>query len=662
MTRAIVPPFGVVIPAFGHPKFLAEAIISACEQKADREIRVVVVDDGCRFEETGSTVAQLLPKYSDSLFYLRQKNTRLPGARNAGIQFLLNLEPDIEAIYLLDADNRLSSSSLMVFWRALGREPNVGWAYPDISFFGLTRGEDGFDTRETAPVYSPLKHLVGNISEAGSMVRADMFRAGVMFDETMTSGFEDWEFWLSALEAGYRGVRAIDTGFLYRGRPESMLADSRRLAAVLVDKIRTKHKSLFDPKHIMYLEHNEAPTFAIFVPEDAAYYLCSDPLAAHKTVTLENFTASFHAWAYNSVEHFFPTHILVVPKAIWEGLQEQKQYLRWFFWKLREVTAQKLLIKVENSGRLMFQMMQDSILHTSASIYCFSTNILLREKNHISDLQDGILCAHLSLPFSANVQKELTPEASTVTDQHVTQLIEPFFPYPQYAQHTSRTFAGPHSRTVREIMIRDICAFENREPFPACTQIRRTVVAIKMALLSRADASHKLKTLLEHLKKYGDETFVLLENDGDMEHVFLLSGIDAWPDVADTIIPFFLPGNELEYSIYLGKRYQRELTEQAANDLAIIVRTADQIITCGATATIEALGEARQHGATGHVWLAPEFMVDEATTGLGLAKLLAFEHAATCVATDDLSYRDLLAAEGFPSAKFMNENTFFETL
>lgn len=196
-------PIGVVIPAYGHPRFLGEAIVSACTQETDRPIHVVVVDDGCRFEETGTLVRNLMDQYPGTLFYLRHKNTRLPGARNKGVRFLLDAFPDMDAIFFLDADNRLAPYSLEAYRKALGDDESVGWAYPDISFFGLSWGRSGFDTRETAPDYSVLKHLTGNISEAGSLVRASMFRNGVFYDETMRSGFEDWDFWLSALGAGY---------------------------------------------------------------------------------------------------------------------------------------------------------------------------------------------------------------------------------------------------------------------------------------------------------------------------------------------------------------------------------------------------------------------------------------------------------------------------
>ncbi|MBV1900862.1 MAG: glycosyltransferase family 2 protein [Kordiimonadaceae bacterium] len=667
MTSASNTPFGVVIPAYGHPKFLAEAIVSACEQDIDRPVYVVVVDDGCKFEETGDTVAHLLPKYEGRLFYLRQENTRLPGARNSGIKFLLNLLPELEAIYFLDADNRLAPHSLQVFWQALGDDPNIGWAYPDISFFGLTRGEEGFDTRETAPIYSPLRHLLGNISEAGSLVRADMCRAGVMFDETMTSGFEDWEFWLSALDAGFRGVRAQDTGFMYRGRPESMLADSRRLAAGLVEKIRTKHNSLFSAKNIMLLEHEEAPAFALYIPEDKHVLLVSDPLGEPAVITIAEFQKRFQAWAHHAVEHFFPDKILTVPKAVWKQLNQQPKYLRWFFWKLRETKNEALFIKLVNIGRAAFQTIAPDGEDFGADLFCVSSKSLWARahsaKGPVPTASDAAASAFLSLPYRRGLEEGADKDQSRLVLRAVFEgLIAPCFPLPRFASHASKSFSGPFSHSVRESLIRDICAFENREPFPACTDMKRTIVAFKAALLSQAPAMEKIQKLLAELQTPGHETIVLLESEGDVQSVYLPHSDYGWVNFVECIVPFPLPGNELESSMYLGQRFQRELTVMAPNDLAIIARTADRMVVCGAGASLEALGEARLHGATGFIVLAPEFMGPEKATQLGLSKMLAFEHAVTQVATDDKAYETAMVAQGFPASKFVSESSFAASL
>ena len=102
------------------------------------------------------------------------------------------------------------------------QDPEVGWVYPNIDMFGQEWNSD------YSGEYSVLRHLEENICEAGSLVRRAVFERGARFDESMRLGFEDWDFWLGAIERGFRGKHLENFGFRYRRRPESMLSDSER--------------------------------------------------------------------------------------------------------------------------------------------------------------------------------------------------------------------------------------------------------------------------------------------------------------------------------------------------------------------------------------------------------------------------------------------------
>lgn len=244
------PKIGMVIPVFGHSRLVAEAIASAFEQTYAGVIEIVVVIDGDRDAETLETVRAFLGRPGRRLSAVFRKNGRLPAARNTGIRYLIDNHSDLFAVFFLDADNRLTPQSMTAFVNALTDNPRARWAYPDVTFFGINWGYSGIDIRETAPDYSRFRHLMGNICEAGSMVRADVFRGdgrrpGVMFDETFTHGYEDWEFWLQCLQRGWHGTRVANAGFLYRRRADSMLADADRMSGDIRGTIRRKHAALF---------------------------------------------------------------------------------------------------------------------------------------------------------------------------------------------------------------------------------------------------------------------------------------------------------------------------------------------------------------------------------------------------------------------------------
>lgn len=260
------PHIGIVVPVFGHSRLAAEALASVWEQVFAGRISTVVVIDGDPAIETIETVRTFLRGGDNPVHALFQGNGRLPKARNTGIRFLLNRYTDLDAIYLLDADNRLQPRSIAAFWQCLCENPDAAWAYPDIGFFGMAATAAGVDFRVTAPRYSVIRHLMGNISEAGSMVRAEVFRRGILFDETFNRGYEDWEYWLQCLEAGLIGARVPDAGFQYRRRPNSMLADADLVSEEIKYDIYTKHKALFSADFVGEQFCREcAPYF--YVPE-----------------------------------------------------------------------------------------------------------------------------------------------------------------------------------------------------------------------------------------------------------------------------------------------------------------------------------------------------------------------------------------------------------
>ncbi|PMW75299.1 glycosyl transferase family 1, partial [Pseudomonas sp. GW460-12-1-14-LB3] len=74
----------------------------------------------------------------------------------------------------------------------------AGWIYTNIDTFSVNWRAHYGDS------YSRLIHCItDNICDTGSMISIDVFNSGVRFDDDRQNGFEDWEFWLSAIEAGF---------------------------------------------------------------------------------------------------------------------------------------------------------------------------------------------------------------------------------------------------------------------------------------------------------------------------------------------------------------------------------------------------------------------------------------------------------------------------
>jgi glycosyltransferase involved in cell wall biosynthesis len=325
--RPAGPALAVVIPVYKHSVLLGEAVISALNQQTDFDLVIVIVNDGCPMAETHQACLDFVAAAPDRVHYIRRRNGGLSAARNTGIDYVLRAWDSVEAIYFLDADNRLLPEALQRAYDVLARDPAVGWVYPNIDMFGQEWNSD------YSGGYSVLRHLEENICEAGSLVRRTVFEKGGRFDESMRLGFEDWDFWLGAIELGFRGRHLENFGFRYRKRPESMLSDSERDRPEIVSYITRKHKGLFRFDTLLALEHADAPRYAIYTTGTDRVNLTSDPSLEGQSLALADFFERYCRARLAPARYARPPFILVIDSSLSESLTKFR-LLQWAFWLL----------------------------------------------------------------------------------------------------------------------------------------------------------------------------------------------------------------------------------------------------------------------------------------------------------------------------------------
>jgi glycosyltransferase involved in cell wall biosynthesis/GT2 family glycosyltransferase len=273
-------PIAIIVPVYKHSALFLEAIASLRASTESGDARIVIVDDGCPYFQTmfsGSLAVR------EGIHYIRQINRGLSGARNCGIDFVLRHLPECEGLYFLDADNKLSGFSVDRFQQLLQDNPKADWFYPDVVMTGIRWSGD------FSGPFRRLTQTLQNISEAGSLVRRRVFSAGCRFDEKMRAGYEDWEFWISLMEQGFLGCHMPGSGFLYRKRAESMLAESERRHNEIVDYIENKHPWVRDISTLLELEHRESPRFAIIRSESSTVLIGTDPTATRE-ITIQAYS------------------------------------------------------------------------------------------------------------------------------------------------------------------------------------------------------------------------------------------------------------------------------------------------------------------------------------------------------------------------------------
>jgi GT2 family glycosyltransferase len=187
------------------------------------------VDDGSTDPETLRAFEGL----AAGVELVRRPNEGVSAARNAGAR-----ATDTPYLLMLDADDRLTPNALSVLHEALERDGEAGFSYGFAEFFGAWSGRLEF------PDYDPYRLLYRSLVGATSLIRREVFEAVGGFDPII-AGYEDWDFYLGALERGFGGRRVPQVVLLYRRHAHSRLSADRASYRRRYRALRVKHRELF---------------------------------------------------------------------------------------------------------------------------------------------------------------------------------------------------------------------------------------------------------------------------------------------------------------------------------------------------------------------------------------------------------------------------------
>ena len=218
----------VVITCFQSGPWLREAVDSVLGQTGGPP-GVVVVDDGSTDQET----IEVLDALPSGVKVVRQENSGVCAARNRGLA-----EAETPYVLFLDGDDRLAPDALSAMREPLDADPELGYAYGSMRFFGAWAGELRF------PPYDPFKLLYRHIVGLSALVRRDVLDEVGGFDPGFAQ-FEDWELWLNALAHGWSGRQVDAVTIEYRRHSGSQWSDDRKSFRRVVRQLRSKHRELY---------------------------------------------------------------------------------------------------------------------------------------------------------------------------------------------------------------------------------------------------------------------------------------------------------------------------------------------------------------------------------------------------------------------------------
>lgn len=225
------PLVSVVVPCFNQGPFLAEAIESVLAQTFPR-IEIVVVEDHSTDGVTRELVRHSV--FPRTRIILNDTNRGVAATRNIGIRAARG-----PYILPLDADDTIAPEFVA---RALGevQRDRADVCYAKVELFGTETGEFRLDP------FSVPGMLRTNLVVNTALYRKAAWAAVGGYSEALTTGLEDWDFWLSLLEQGNRFRRLDAPLFFYRRHGPTRTDSARTTEPGLRALIYERHRGLFE--------------------------------------------------------------------------------------------------------------------------------------------------------------------------------------------------------------------------------------------------------------------------------------------------------------------------------------------------------------------------------------------------------------------------------
>lgn len=224
----------IIIPAYNQSEFLNETLESVIKQTSS-DWECIIVNDGST-DLTETIAKQWVAK--DSRFrYFFKNNGGLSSARNYGIQ-----QAKYDYVFPLDADDLIAANLVEEVLKVF-KTTDADVVCFNSSFFGAKTG------RYTLPDYSYKTMLLQNCFIACTPFKKSIYTSVGGYDENLKS-FEDWDFWIRALDATSIVVKIEATLFYYRkhntGSLTNKFSETPKLYYELYDYIYTKNKRIYD--------------------------------------------------------------------------------------------------------------------------------------------------------------------------------------------------------------------------------------------------------------------------------------------------------------------------------------------------------------------------------------------------------------------------------
>jgi hypothetical protein len=273
----------VIIPCHNATRFLEETLASVRAQTYP-SVETILVNDGSDNREDIRTLQALGRRYVSR--YIEQPHLGLPAARNVGIGAASG-----DYVVPLDGDDLLEPAYISEYMAALEAHPAAAFVYTDYRVLGDVR------YRQHLNDYNLFELLDRNTLTYSGLIRKADWRLAGGYDDSMRSGYEDWDFWLRLAEHDRFGFHVPKVLFRYRKHGISLFTEAQLRDSELRDKIRASHPRLYSQAARDRIKARWAPAVCLIAKEphreqtisDVASLAPAEPLDIVQSTTAQAF-------------------------------------------------------------------------------------------------------------------------------------------------------------------------------------------------------------------------------------------------------------------------------------------------------------------------------------------------------------------------------------
>lgn len=229
----------IIIPCFNSGKTLSRTLNSIIDQTW-KEKEIILVNDG----STDKYTLEVINKYkkNDNVFVVNQKNLGLPSARNKGGNYAKG-----NYLYFIDSDDWIEPETLDLMYKTIKVNKNAAFIFSDMFIEGNIK-------KVIKKEYNFFEQLFLNQLPYSIFISKKTWKKYGGYDETMKSGYEDWEFNIRLGSYNQFGIRLAKPLFHYNVSSSGMLiSKSSKYHAQIINYIIKKNKKLYSFKSIFKL-------------------------------------------------------------------------------------------------------------------------------------------------------------------------------------------------------------------------------------------------------------------------------------------------------------------------------------------------------------------------------------------------------------------------